>query len=129
METTKKQSNSPEARNENLTCWRAATSPQCLRVETALEIHLLPYGYFQHAVFSRKGNDDCLLVLFVGTSLHIKGKRLDTLVDAMARLGVEQMNVRPAKYVINNSESVITEIEVSKTGDAKPNGIKPDDNS
>lgn len=129
METTKKQSNSAEARNEKLTCWRAATSPQCLRVETASETHLLPYGYFQHAVFSRKNNDDCILLLFAGTSLRIKGKRLESLVDALARLGVEQMNVRPAKYVTSNSESVITEIEVKNLGREEQIGTKTDENS
>ena len=129
MEITNKTSNAAEARNENLTCWRAATSPQCLRIETALEIHLLPYGYFQHAVFSRKNNNDCLLVEFTGTSIYITGKRLEALVDAFARLGVEHINVRPAKYVTSNSESVITEIEVSKVGDSKPNGTTPDDDS
>ena len=112
-----------------MTCWRTATSPQCLRVETPLETHLLPYGYFQHAVFSRKNNDDCVLLLFAGTSLHVKGKRLESLVDALARLGVDQMNVRPEKYVTNNSESVITEIEVKKLGREEKIGTKIDENS
>jgi hypothetical protein len=119
METAKKQSNSAEARNENLTCWRASTSPQCLRVETSSEIYLLPYGYFQHAIFSRKNNDDFIVLSFGGTSLRVKGKRLESLIGALARLGVEQINVRPAKYVTNNSESVITEIEISKNSDPR----------
>ena len=109
--TTK--STAPTAQDENLTCWRTATNPQCLRVETTAEIHLLPYGYFQQAIFSRKENSDCLLLRFGTTSVRIKGKRLDSLVAALARLGVEQINVRPDKYVTKSAESVITEIEIT----------------
>jgi hypothetical protein len=111
METQKKP-NSTEPKNEDLACWRASTNPQCLRVETIAEIHLLPYGYFQHAVFSRKDNRDFLLLRFGGTSVRVKGKRLDSLVAAIARLGVEQINLRPEKYVVKTSECIVTEIEV-----------------
>jgi hypothetical protein len=68
-------------------------------------------------------------LLFAGTSLRINGKRLESLVDALARLGVEQMNVRPAKYVTSNSESVITEIEVKNLGRGEQIGTKTDENS
>ena len=126
METQKK-SNPAEPKTENLECWRTSTNPQCLRVETITEIHLLPYGYFQHAIFSRKDNSDCLLLRFGGTSVHVKGKRLDSLVAAVARLGVEQISLRPEKYVVKTSESIITEIEVRTNGNGNLTDKKLDD--
>ena len=59
------------------------------------------------------------MMQFMGASLCIKGKRLETLVDAFARFGVEQINLRPDKYVTSDSESIITEIEITKNSDHK----------
>ena len=37
------------SRAKDVTCWSTDSSAHCLRVEKPGEIHLFPYGYFQHA--------------------------------------------------------------------------------
>jgi|SRR5665213_1764605 len=94
MET---QTNSPndaatDAGTKNLTCWRTATSPQCLRVETTNEIHLFPYGYFQHAKIIRQSGKDVVQIQFQDRIVTVKGKGLEPLCDALesARRGTNQ---------------------------------------
>jgi hypothetical protein len=107
--------NATDSRDENLTCWRAATSPQCLRVETTSEIHLFPYGYFQHAKFSRLGNKDMVEMRFQDTSVIAKGTNLEPLYDALARMAVERIKVCPEKYgAIAKNESKIDTIEIKQ---------------
>ena len=115
METQTNSSNdtATDARTKNLTCWRTATSPQCLRVETTNEIHLFPYGYFQHAKFIRQSGKDGVQIQFQDQIVSVKGKGLEPLCDALERLAVERIKVRPEKYeVLGKSESVINEIEI-----------------
>jgi hypothetical protein len=108
--------NATESRDENLTCWRTATSPQCLRMETISEIHLFPYGYFQHAKFSRQGNKDMVEIQFQDVTVIAKGKNLESLCDALARLAVERIRVQPEKYEdLGKSDGVIEAIEIKKT--------------
>ena len=107
--------NASDSRDENLTCWRASTSPQCLRVETTSEIHLFPYGYFQHAKFSRLGNKDMVEIQFQDTTVIAKGTNLEPLHDALARMAVERIKVCPEKYgVIARKESMIEELEIQE---------------
>ena len=106
--------NATDERTENLTCWRMATSPQCLRVETTDEIHLFPYGYFQHAKFSRQGNKDIVEIQFQDVTVIAKGKYLESLYDALARLAVERIRLQPEKYEwFGKNEGFIEEIEIS----------------
>jgi hypothetical protein len=102
----------PEPRNESLTCWNTSTSPQCLRVETESEIHLFAYGYFRRAKFSRKGNKESIEIHFQDMAVLVIGKGLDSLCDALGRLGVERVRRMPDKYTPAAREGVITEIEV-----------------
>jgi len=95
-----------------LTCWRTATNPQCLRVETTSEIHLFPYGYFRHAKFSREGNKDAIEIQFQDATVIAKGKNLEPLCDALARLGVERIRLRPEKYGSGIKDNIINEIEI-----------------
>ena len=105
--------NAADSRDENLTCWRIATSPQCLRVETKSEVHLFPYGYFKHARFSRHDNKDIVEIQFQDTTVIAKGKGLELLCDALARLAVERIKMCPEKYaVIAKNESKIEELEI-----------------
>jgi hypothetical protein len=98
-----------------LTCWRAASGPQCLCVETASEIHLFPYGYFQHAKFSRDGNKDVVQIRFQDQTVIVKGKGLEPLCGALERLAVERIRARPEKYEeIGKNEAVIKEIQIKK---------------
>ena len=71
-------------------CWRTATNPQCLRVETTNEVHLFPYGYFQHAKFIRQNGKDVVQIQFQDRIVMVKGKGLETLCDALERLAVER---------------------------------------
>jgi len=118
MET---QTNSPndaatDAWEKNLTCWRTASGPQCLRAETASEIHLFPYGYFQHAKFSRDGSKDVVQIRFQDQTIIAKGKGLEPLCDALARLAVERIRVRPEKYEgLGKNEGIIEVIEIEKS--------------
>src|ERR1035438_9450119 len=115
MEAQTKPSNdaATDARTKNLTCWRTATSPQCLRVETNNEVHLFPYGYYQHAKFIRQSGKDVLQIQFQDRIIMVKGKGLEPLCDALERLAVERIRVRPEKYEgFGKNEGRIEEIEV-----------------
>lgn len=101
-----------------MTCWQTATSPQCLRVESADGTHLLPYGYFQHAKYSRADSKEVILLTFGQISVRVKGKKLDELLTAISRFGVEQIKVLPEKYSGLSSEGVICEIKVQALGNA-----------
>jgi hypothetical protein len=117
METQTKPSNdaSTDARTKNLTCWRTATSPQCLRVETANEVHLFPYGYFQHAKFIRQNGRDAVEIQFQDRIVMVKGKGLEPLCDALERLAVERIKTCPEKYgAIARNEGLIEDIEIKQ---------------
>ena len=94
-------------------CWRTATNPQCLRVETTNEVHLFPYGYFQHAKFIRQNGKDVVQIQFQARIVMVKGKGLETLCDALERLAVERIRVRPEKYErLGKGEGIIEDIEI-----------------
>ena len=119
METQTNSSNdtATDARTKNLTCWRTATSPQCLRVETVNEIHLFPYGYFQHAKFIRQNGKDAVEIQFQDRIVMVKGKGLEPLCDALERLAVERIKTCPEKYgAIARNEGVIEDIEIKQRG-------------
>jgi len=119
METQTKPSNdtATDSRTKNLTCWRTATSPQCLRVETVNEVHLFPYGYFQHAKFIRQSGKDVVEIQFQDRIVMVKGKGLEPLCDALERLAVERIRLLPEKYeVLGKNEGIIEEIEFRQTG-------------
>ena len=119
METQTNSSNdtATDARTKNLTCWRTATSPQCLRVETTNEVHLFPYGYFQHAKFIRQNGKDAVEIQFQDRIVMVKGKGLEPLCDALERLAVERIKTCPEKYgAIARNEGVIEDIEIKQRG-------------
>ena len=117
METEANPSNNakPDARNENLTCWRTATGPQCLRVETTNEVHLFVYGYFQYAKFAQQNGKEVVQIQFQDRFVLVKGKGLEPLCEALTRLAVEQIWVRPEKYeIITKNEGIIHEIAITE---------------
>ena len=119
METQTKPSNdaATDSRTKNLTCWRTATNPQCLRVETVNEVHLFPYGYFQHAKFIRQNGKDAVEIQFQDRIVMVKGKGLEPLCDALERLAVERIKRCPEKYgAIARNEGVIEDIEIKQRG-------------
>jgi hypothetical protein len=74
---------------------------------------LFPYGYFQHAKFIRQNGKDVVQIQFQDRIVSVKGKGLEPLCDALERLAVERIKVRPEKYEgLGKSESVINEIEI-----------------
>ena len=102
---------------KNLTCWRTATSPQCLRVETTNEVHLFPYGYYQHAKFVRQSGKDVLQIQFQDRTVTVKGKGLEPLCAALERLAVERIRVWPEKYEgLGKNEGTIEDIDVKERG-------------
>jgi len=104
-----------DAWEKNLTCWRTASGPQCLRVETASEIHLFPYGYFQYAKFSRDGKKDVVQIRFQDQIVIAKGKGLEPLCAALERLAVERIRGRSEKYnALSANDGAIEEIEIKK---------------
>ena len=120
METKPRPANdtSTDAPAKNLTCWRTATSPQCLRMETANEIHLFPYGYFQHAKFTRQGGKEIVEIQFQDRIITVKGKGLEPLCDALERLAVERIKVRPEKYgALGKNEGIVEEIEIKRSNE------------
>jgi hypothetical protein len=122
METKTNSSNNAAAntRAKNLTCWRTDTSPQCLRVNTGYEVHVFPYGYFQHAKFSRRGGNDVVQIQFHERLVTIKGKGLEPLCDALERLAVVSVQVRPEKYAaLNPNAGVVATIEIVEIGKEK----------
>ncbi len=117
MESKTRPSNdaATDAQAKNLTCWRTATGPQCLRVETVNEVHLFPYGYFQHAKFIRQNGKDAVEIQFQDRIVMVKGKGLEPLCDALERLAVERIRMRPEKYEgLGRNEGIIEAIEIKK---------------
>jgi hypothetical protein len=91
-------------------------------VETTNEVHLFPYGYFQHAKFIRQSGKDAVQIQFQDRIVTIKGKGLEPLCDALERLAVERIKVRPEKYEgLGKSEGVIEEIEIKKINERETN--------
>jgi len=66
-------------------------------VETTDEVHLFPYGYFQHANLVRQSGKDIVQIQFQDRIVVVKGKGLEPLCDALERLAVERIRVRPEK--------------------------------
>jgi hypothetical protein len=85
-------------------------------VETVNEVHLFPYGYFQHAEFVRQSGKDVLQIQFQDRIVLVKGKGLEPLCDALERLAVERIRLRPEKYGgLGKSEGIIVEIEIKQS--------------
>ena len=114
---THTKTNTTEPRNNNLTCWEAATNPQCLQIETPSETYLFPYGYFRRAKLSNTGNKDTIEIWFQDILVTAKGKGLTSLCEALARLGVGCLRTLPGKYASVTKEGFITEIHVQELRD------------
>jgi hypothetical protein len=87
-------------------------------VETINEVHLFPYGYFQHAKFIRQNGRDVVQIQFQDRIITVKGKGLEPLCDALERLAVERIRLRPEKYEgLGKSEGTIEEIEIKQSNE------------
>jgi hypothetical protein len=87
-------------------------------VENTNEVHLFPYGYFQHAKFIRQCGKDVVQIQFQDRIIMVKGKGLEPLCDALERLAVERIKVRPEKYDgLGKSEGIIEEIVIKQSNE------------
>jgi hypothetical protein len=99
-----------------LTCWSKDSSAQCLRVEKPGEIHLFPYGYFQHAKLVSNSGDDSVHIRFQDSLITVTGKSLEPLCSALERLAVDRIRVLPpAQRTFPKSEGFIETIEIHES--------------
>jgi len=115
METeTRSESESPSiARSKDLTCWSTDSTAQCLRVEKPGEIHLFPYGYFQHAKLVRNSGTESLHIHFQDCLITVTGKGLEPLCSALERLAVDRIRLLPLpQRPFPKSEGFIEAIEI-----------------
>jgi hypothetical protein len=86
-----------------------------LESHTVNEVHLFPYGYFQHAKFIRQSGKDVVEIQFQDRIVLVKGKGLEPLCDALERLAVERIKVCPEKYgAIAKNDGIIEYIEIKQ---------------
>jgi hypothetical protein len=106
-----KDETTPESRAKDLRCWSTASSAQCLRVEKPGEIHLFPYGYFEHAKLVTNSDDEVLCIQFRGCLITVTGKSLEPLCSALGRLAVDCIRII-SHTKFSKSEGVIERIEI-----------------
>src|SRR5580693_12418 len=104
------------SRTKDLTCWSTDSSAHCLRVEKPGEIHLFPYGYFQHAKLVRNSDTEALRVRFQDCTVTITGKGLEPLCGALERLAVDRIRLLPpTQRTFSKSEGCIEGIEINES--------------
>ena len=113
---TKPQPNSAAtagSRAKDVTCWSTDSSAHCLRVEKPGEIHLFPYGYFQHAKLVKNSGGEALHIRFQDCLITVTGKNLEPLCNALERLAVDRIKLLPsAQRTFQKSEGYIETIEI-----------------
>jgi len=113
---TKPQSDSAApagSQTKDVSCWSTDSSAHCLRVEKPGEIHLFPYGYFQHAKLVRNSDDEALHIQFQDCLITVTGKNLEPLCGALERLAVDRIRLLPsAQRTFSKSEGYIEAIEI-----------------
>ncbi len=116
-----KDESTTESRAKNLRCWSTASSAQCLRVEKPGEIHLFPYGYFEHAKHITNSGDEVLHITFRGCLITVTGKSLEPLCSALERLAVDCIRII-SHPKFSKSEGLIERIEIRES---KESGTAP----
>jgi len=82
-------------------------------VEKPGEIHLFPYGYFQHAKLVRNSDNEALRIRFQDCFITVTGKGLEPLCSALERLAVDRIRLLPsAQRTFSKSEGSIEKIEI-----------------
>jgi len=101
------------SRTKDVSCWSTDSSAHCLRVEKPGEIHLFPYGYFQHAKLIQNSGDETLQIRFQDCLITVTGKNLDPLCSALQILAVGRMRLLPvAQRTFPKTEGIIEDIEI-----------------
>src|SRR3984957_16712822 len=102
-----------DSRTKDLTCWSTDSSAHCLRVEKPGEIHLFPYGYFQHAKLVTNSGDEALQIRFQDCLITVTGKNLEPLCSALDRFAVGRIRLLPsAQRTFPKKEGFIEAIEI-----------------
>lgn len=106
-----------ETRNESVTCWKASSNPQCLRVELSEGTQfLLPYGYFEAAKLARDGEIERLEIQFKSNRFVVIGRRLAELFAALQTFSVEWLRDYPQRYrALTKGQCSIERIEFVKS--------------
>ena len=103
------------ARTKDLTSWSTNSNAHCLRVEKTGEIHLFPYGYFQHAKLITDSGDEALHIQFQDRLIVVTGKSLEALCSALQRLAVDCIRLLPkAHRPFPKGEGFIETIEIEE---------------
>ena len=113
-----KDESTPESRAKDLRCWSTAASPQCLRVERPGDIHLFPYGYFEHAEFVTNSGGQVLSIQFRARVVAVTGKNLEPLCGALERLAVDCIRII-SHPKFSKSEGLIEKIEIHESKENK----------
>jgi hypothetical protein len=112
-----------DSRTKDVSCWSTDSSAHCLRVEKPGEIHLFPYGYFQHAKLVSNQTSEVLQIRFQECQVIVVGKGLEPLCKALARLAVDCIKIIPHPN-FRKSEGLIETIEIRepklKTSEDRP---------
>jgi hypothetical protein len=111
------------SRTKDVSCWSTDSSAHCLRVEKAGEIHLFPYGYFQHAKLITDSGDEALHIQFQDRLIVVTGKSLEALCSALQRLAVDCIRLLPkAHRPFPRGEGFIETIEIEELKRGNQNG-------
>ena len=109
------------SRTKDVSCWSTDSSAHCLRVEKPGEIHLFPYGYFQHAKLMQNSGDETLRIRFQDCLITVSGKNLEPLCGALQRLAVDRIRILPsAQRTFPKSEGFIEAIEIHEPKQREP---------
>jgi hypothetical protein len=84
-------------------------------VEKPGEIHLFPYGYFQHAKLVTDSAGETLEIQFQDRLIVVTGKSLEALCSSLQRLAVDRIRLLPkAHRPFPKSEGFIDTIEIKE---------------
>src|SRR5580693_5404796 len=86
------------SRTKDVSCWSTDSNAHCLRVEKPGEIHLFPYGYFQHAKLITDSDDETLHIQFQERLIVVTGKNLEASCSAFQRLAVDCIRLLPKAH-------------------------------
>ena len=101
------------SRTKDLNSWSTDSSAHCLRVEKPGEIHLFPYGYFQHAKLIQNSGDETLRIRFQDCLITVTGKNLEPLCGALQRLAVDRIRILPlAQRKFPKSEGLLKQLRL-----------------
>jgi hypothetical protein len=116
------------AKNQKLISWCIGEDLLCLRIELSDGSQfMLPYGYFEGAVFSKDSGFDLIDLQFKFQTFRLKGLNLQQLFFAFQNLAVEVLKEQSSRYrpLAPGNEGFIDKIEIKNTADGDMNNSTP----